>query len=170
MSEKRFYNQKPLEFELKAVELYSIHQNLRRVADEMGVWSTSIRRILKRHNVIIKPNKVGADHPGWKGGRHFNKGNGYIGVWSPGHPRADGGQYVYEHTLVFEKENGFLPGPKQVLHHIDLDKHNNDILNLFLCNNKKHMQLHRNIEKLIKPLIAKGFIIFKDGEYLLNEI
>ena len=166
---EKINNRHSIEFEKKAIELYSIYQNLAFVAKDLNTWSTSIRRILLRNNIEIKKNGVGSEHPGWKGGINKNKGDGYIGIWSPNHPRKDGGNYVFEHTLNYEKATGFLPGKNEVLHHIDLDKHNNSIENLYLCNNKKHLQIHRQIEKLIKPLMESGKIIFIDGEYILND-
>ena len=41
------------------------------------------------------------------------------------HERADGGGYVYTHTLEYEKHTGKLPQKNEVLHHIDLDKRKN---------------------------------------------
>lgn len=147
------------------IETYKKFLNLGKCGRELGLWPTTISRVLKRNGVNVIENKSGENHPGWKGGKIFNKGDGYVGIWMPGHERADGGNYVYEHTLNYQKATGKLPGKKEVLHHIDLDKHNNDISNLFLCDNKKHLQIHRDIEKLIKPLMKLGIVVFKDGEY-----
>jgi len=157
-----------IEIENRIIELYSELKNLNKVGQIIKMQSTSISRILKRNNIKIEANAIGEKHPMWKGGKTANKGDGYIGIWSPGHERADGGKYVYEHTLVYEKHTGKLPEKNEVLHHIDLDKHNNDITNLFLCNHKKHLSIHRQIEKLIKPLMEKGLIIFENEEYKLT--
>jgi len=166
MSVHRNGNRKSVEFENKVIDLYLGCFNLGAVALEMGIYRTGVSRILKRNNIEIKENKSGKDHPNWRGGKNMNKGDGYIGIHKPGHERADGGNYVYEHTLNFEKHYGFLPKKNEVLHHIDLDKQNNEISNLYLCGHKKHLQIHRNIEKLIKPLLQRGIIEFKDGEYI----
>ena len=130
--------------------------------------SNSVATILKRHNIEIRQDK-GKNHHNWKGGRII-KGDGYIGIWSPNHIRADNQGYVYEHTLVYEKEKGILPNKENVIHHIDLDKTNNDINNLYLCNYKDHLSLHRSIEKLIKPLLEQEIICFNNGEYKLKDI
>lgn len=156
------------EVELKMIELYDKYKNLGKVARELNLYSTSVSRVLKRKGIKIEPNAVGDKHPGWKGGKNMAKGDGYIGIWTPGHERADGGKYVYEHTLVFEKHNGRLPNKNEVLHHIDLDKHNNNISNLFLCGYKEHTKIHRQMDKLIKPLMDKGILVFDNGQYKLT--
>lgn len=155
------------EVEQNCIELYSTAKNLKRVSEQTGIHKTTVHRILKRNGVNVYPNKSGEDHPAWKGGINMNKGDGYIGLWKPGHERADGGNYVYEHTLVWEQNTGKLPQKNEVLHHIDLDKHNNNFNNLYLCGHRKHLELHRKIEKLIKPLIEKGIIKFENGDYML---
>lgn len=167
MENKRHHNQHPKEIESKMIELYAKYKNLGIVGRELNLYPTSISRVLKRNNITVEANAVGDKHPGWKGGKNMTKGDGYIGIWSPGHERADGGKYVYEHTLVYEKNTGKLPQKNEILHHIDLDKHNNKFENLFLCGHKKHIEIHRQIEKFIKPLMEKGFVIFENGEYKL---
>lgn len=147
--------------------LYEEHKNLHKVADVLSTYPTTILRRLKTLGIKIYKNKSGSDHPNWRGGKILNKGNGYVGIHNPTHERADSGGYVYEHTLNFENKFGFLPGKNEVLHHIDLDKHNNNDDNLYLCNNRKHLQIHRQIEKLIKPLMDKGIVKFENGEYLI---
>ncbi len=58
---------------------------------------------------------------------------------------------------------------RETVHHIDLDPTNNALENLHLyATEQEHMLAHRNIETLIKPLIDRGVIVFKDGRYLLT--
>lgn len=111
--------------------------------------------------------QIGKYHHSWKGGK-ISKGDNYIGIWNPTHERADHQGYVYEHTLVMEKENGILPNKDQVIHHIDLNKKNNKIENLYLCDHKIHTKCHRSIERLIKPLMDMNIIFFEDGEYKIK--
>jgi hypothetical protein len=113
---------------------------------------------------------VGKNHGRWKGGR-TNKGDGYIGIHKPKHQKADKSGYVFEHTLVIEKENGRLPKNNEVIHHINLDKKDNSPENLYLCTYKEHSKLHRAMEGMIKELL-KGDIIYFDreeGEYKLRK-
>ena len=60
-----------------------------------------------------------------------------------------------------------LPSKDEVLHHIDLDKHNNNFNNLFLCNHKEHIKIHRSLEKLIPELLKRKIIKFENGEYII---
>jgi len=122
---------------------------------------------LKENGVTIRKQK-GENHHSWKGGRII-KGDGYYGIWKPEHERADNQGYVYEHTLIYEKNKGVLPNKNEVLHHIDGNKLNNEFSNLYLCNNRKHLVCHRSIEKLLKPLLEKGLIKFENGTYKISE-
>ena len=126
----------------------------------------NIGRKLRQLGVQIRRD-AGENHHNWKGGR-IVKGENYIGIWNPMHERADGQGYVYEHTLVYEREKGILPKKGEVLHHIDMDKHNNSIENLYLCGNREHIEVHRSLEKLIPDLMKKGIIVFEDGIYKLK--
>lgn len=129
--------------------------------------SSNIGRKLKKLGIEIRKD-AGKNHHNWKGGI-INKGDGYIGVWKPDHPRADKQGYVYEHTLVYENKTGLLPNKNQVIHHIDMDKHNNSIDNLYLCNHKEHITIHRSLERLVKNLMNNGIITFENGKYELNK-
>ena len=128
--------------------------------------STNLGRKLKQMGIKIRKD-AGENHHNWKGGRII-KGDGYYGIWSPDHPRADKQGYVYEHTLAAEKKYGRLPTELEVVHHINLDKLDNSVDNLWLCDNKSHLVCHRSIEKLIKPLLEKGVIGFNNGEYYIK--
>lgn len=128
--------------------------------------STNLGRMLKKLGVEIRKD-AGKNHHNWKGGRVI-KGDGYYGIWSPNHSRADKQGYVYEHTLVAEEKYGRLPEKTEVVHHINLDKLDNSMDNLWLCGNKEHIMCHRSIEKLIKPLLEKGIIGFDNGKYYVK--
>lgn len=130
--------------------------------------SGNLSRRLKKIGVEIRKMR-GENHNCWKGGV-ISKGDNYVGIWTPNHPRADNQGYVYEHTLVYEKHNGCLPQENEVLHHIDLNKKNNDIKNLYLCGHREHATIHRSIENIIEPLLENQIIIFDDGCYKLNGI
>ena len=69
--------------------------------------------------------------------------------------------YIYvngkkEHLSLVKREHS-----KQVIHHINLDKTDNRLSNLHICeNNSKHMQLHYQLEKLAGNLVKLGIIEF----------
>lgn len=155
------------------VDLYvNQHKTCKEICRMYGLSEKSshgVSIILQRNGIVIPKQGRGPDSYGWKGGRII-KGDGYYGVWNPEHERADNQGYVYEHTLVYEENTGELPQKGEVLHHIDLDKLNNDFTNLFLCGHKEHLVCHRSIEKLIKPLLELGIIYFDNGEYHISDI
>ncbi|MCX6008069.1 MAG: HNH endonuclease signature motif containing protein [Chloroflexi bacterium] len=63
----------------------------------------------------------------WKGGR--GKFHGYIRVWKPEHPKANGG-YVFEHILVWEETHGQPLPDGWVVHHLNGIKSDNRPKNL----------------------------------------
>ena len=69
-------------------------------------------------------------NPKWNNGK--TTFNGYIAIFQPDHPNCNKRGYVYEHRLVMEKHLGRYLKKKEVVHHIDGNKKNNDINNLML--------------------------------------
>lgn len=55
------------------------------------------------------------------------------------------------------------------VHHIDLDKANNGIENLYLCKSpSEHLLLHRQLESIGAKLVKSGFVKFLDGKYYIK--
>lgn len=73
------------------------------------------------------------DSPKWKGGR-FTDSEGYVRIIRPDDytgPCIHGGRYVHEHRYIAEKFVIFRPlRPREVVHHEDEDRANNDPANL----------------------------------------
>lgn len=154
------------------VKRYRSGESATKIAKSMGLYATSVGRVLKRNGITMRDTRSGENHPSWKGGR-TGKGDNYIGIWKPEHERADSQGYVYEHTLVMEEKIGRLPiKGKEVIHHIDLDKHNNDPNNLYLCGYIEHTTLHRDLDRLVKPMLEMGLLEFdcEQGKYILSEV
>ena len=153
----------------KLIQLYvKEKKTCKEICREYGLSSnssTNLARMLKKEGIKIRKDS-GEFHHNWKGGK-IEKGCGYVGIWMPNHERADNQGYVYEHTLVYEKNTGHLPQKGEVIHHIDLDKHNNSFDNLYLCNYVEHTKLHRSVDKLVKTLLERGIIKFSGGKYEL---
>jgi hypothetical protein len=66
----------------------------------------------------------------WKGGRTVR--DGYVKLYRPEHPNADGYGYVAEHRVVMEDRLGRLLDRCETVHHINGDKMDNRLENLQL--------------------------------------
>ncbi len=76
---------------------------------------------------------------------------------------------TYPYRRIMEKHlNRKLKSGEQV-HHIDMDKTNNDITNLYLCNLSSHQKSHGTLNKVVSKLMKRGIIKFTDGEYVIVE-
>jgi polyhydroxyalkanoate synthesis regulator phasin len=116
-------------------------------------------------------NKGFKNKPKDLGNFYINSG-GYVEVWVGKHtlPGRAGG-YYREHRLMVEKDIGRLLTTKEVIHHIDGDKVNNKLSNLFLCSDDKHHQnVHSQLERVATTLVKEGVIRFskQSGEYYID--
>lgn len=108
----------------------------------------------------------------------------YIQVQTLDHPYNVKG-YIAQHRWVMEKHLGrylkpvirFKSGKNkgkikqhgELVHHIDMDKHNNDISNLSLCTSvSHHINVHASYNKICADLMKLGIVGFKDDEYYLT--
>ena len=81
-----------------------------------------------------------------------------------------GDKYIFEHRLNAEKLLGRALEKNEIVYHIDGDKTNNDVSNLFVTDNSKHTLIHVSLDNIAFFLFKKGFIIFdkKEGIYKLK--
>lgn len=81
---------------------------------------------------------------------------GYRRIFDP-----ERGKRVLEHTYILEKNIGRRLKQGEMIHHIDLDKINNSVENLFLCANKsEHFLLHSSLQKCGYTLFKKKILFF----------
>jgi len=79
------------------------------------------------------------------------------------------GRRIYIHRYLIEQKIGRQLSSNETVHHIDLNKENNNIENLWLYKNESdHIKGHHSIEKLIVSLLQKDIIEFINGSYLLK--
>lgn len=154
-------------FEKIVCERYEEGDSVSKIAGDFHKGTTAISRVLKRNGIKMRLC-AGKDHPSWKGGV-VEKGAGYVGIWKPDHDRADNRGYVFEHTLVMEAKIGRLPVEGEVIHHVNLDKKDNHPDNLYLCNHREHLKMHRDLEKVAIKFMEKGLLKFDHdtGEYVI---
>ncbi len=120
------------------------------IGKEIGVSAAAVRKYFVKFGMERRGNTEfmhdPTKTPNWNGGIHV-KSTGYVEVYAPDHPRANGRPYIYQHILVMEKHIGRYLEKDEVVHHIDGNKSNNDISNLRLMTNREHVMMHGNIGK-----------------------
>jgi hypothetical protein len=81
------------------------------------------------------------------------------------------GKYQYEHKMLYSKWLGRELSEREKVHHIDLDKTNNDISNLHLCSDKSvHSLLHTQMEQLgFQLLNSCVWFDRKRNQYMLHQ-
>jgi len=72
------------------------------------------------------------------------------------------------HWTIFQETGNW---PKEAVHHIDINKENNEFSNLWECTNSMHMTAHTSLNALTADLFKMNIIKFnrKTGEYTLNK-
>ena len=110
-------------------------------------------------------NNEGKNHPNWKSVINYTK-NGYKTVFCPSHPRSNKNRVLF-HFLVVEEYLGRFLKKDEIVHHIDGDKLNNDINNLWISNSSKHAKAHKSTEDIVYTLLREGKAKFnrKKGIY-----
>jgi len=111
-------------------------------------------------------SRMAEGNPAWKGGR-TKDGNGYWVIHMPEHPYACQGK-IKEHRLVMEKYLGKYLKPNEIVHHIDFDKTNNKIENLYLMEKGQHSKLHRDLELKVRQMYKNNLLKFdkEKGKYV----
>lgn len=159
-------------------ELYDLYvtQGLsqRQIGKLFGVCQQTVLKHMKKAGIPARPQgavtgRTGTAHNGWKGGRNLVakralrgavEKSGYWYVWAPDHPNASG-QYVAEHIKVALEAAGMEELPKgQCVHHVDLDKQNNDPANLAIATRAQHAQWHAQLETVAVLLMKEGRLGF----------
>ena len=72
--------------------------------------------------------------------------------------------------LIMEKYIGRPILKSEPIHHIDFNRLNNSLNNLYLCKNaSEHSMIHGSLEKTTQELFKKKIIIFINGKYQINK-
>ena len=89
---------------------------------------------------------TGADNPNFTGGKYVDD-KGYVRVLRPEHPNDICG-YVYEHRVVMEDFLDRYLTSWETVHHINEEKLDNRITNLYLCTAQEHTAIHSEGRRL----------------------
>lgn len=92
----------------------------------------------------------------------------YIGKNYP--YRKGGYAHIREHVYVMEMHLGRRLEKGEIVHHIDGNKTNNKIENLFLTTVQEHNKLHAESEHIVFELVRKGLVVFDkvQGRYQIS--
>ena len=116
----------------------------------LGWYKGQPKRFILGHVMRVR-NLNGVNNPAWKGG-HPGISQGYVFLFSPGHPRAHNNR-VQEHILVAERAiRRTLPQGAQV-HHVNEVRSDNRGSNLVIC---EDMAYHKLLHKRTRAVKA-GF-------------
>lgn len=78
------------------------------------------------------------------------------------------GHWIFEHRYIMESKIK-KPIPKgYVIHHIDGDKFNNNINNLYLCTGAEHNRCHAGVGGILTELFKENIIIFNKNTVQYN--
>lgn len=81
----------------------------------------------------------------WKIKKFVKKGE-YIYAIVPGHPDANLHDYVLAHRVIMENHLGRPLLASELVHHVNLDKHDNNIENLEILSSLEHNRLHQKLK------------------------
>jgi HNH endonuclease len=123
--------------------------------------------------VSLPPEARGPGHKSWRGGR-FVDHYGYVMVHIVKNviDRPSGWtSYRKEHILIMEEEIGRPLGKGELVHHIDGDRQNNDLNNLWLSDNTGHKAAHQSLQHLGYLAVRSGEVVFDStaGKYKLKD-
>ena len=126
------------------------------------------RRQKPEHKAAIKKAMQGKnqreDNPNWKGGESLDKKNGRWFVPAYHHPHARANGYYLRSRYNVEQAIGRYLDPREVVHHLDFDKTNDDLNNLYIFPSRgKHSTYHNHLRwGKIDPITESNIEFYKE--------
>ncbi len=136
---------------------YKLGSTCKELANKYGCDQVWIWKWLKKNNVQLR--KLG-EHKRLK--ESIKNGYKMIPV-DDEYPKryTNGGRMYYEHIIKVEKRLGRFLAGNEVVHHINLNRLDNNDSNLIECSSKKeHAKIHNQLNFLVSELINKNIIQF----------
>lgn len=112
--------------------------SLSSIASIVGVNLSTIKKWMNKVGIERRKDgsRTGKFHHSFKG---FSiNSQGYKLIYCPDHPKADKRKYVREHVLEAEKILGRFLLPFEVIHHINGNRLDNTLQNLYLLPKREH--------------------------------
>jgi len=157
---------------------YYVNQEMSQseIAVRFGVSQHVVQRAMKKMGVLTRKacsrNQKGSKNNHWKGGRvlvaktkrqrgeRTSFGNGYYYILDPEHPNANKSGYVAEHIVIATRKRGIPLVKGEVVHHINLNKHDNSPENLVVTSQRPHAIWHVQLEEIAVGLMNDGLVTF----------
>jgi hypothetical protein len=144
------------------VNYWNIYKKERHICRYCSCRATAKTRV---YNKDLNPWNKGKV----KVGSHYLNANGYYEIWiGYGTLKSRSGGYYLEHRMMVEVGLGRELRGCEVVHHVDGDKTNNTLKNLFVCPSQAdHRHTHSQLERVSMQLVKDGLISFNHstGEY-----
>ena len=136
-----------------------------------GRTSVEIARLLGRTPAVVRMRALRLGLGKWKS---IKPNAGEYRGYKVRHIRKVGGKYIRipEHRAIMEEHLGRRLKNCERVHHIDFDKRNNQLSNLYLCaSDAHHRRIHASFSRIITGLFYGSGIVFDRtaGVYQLCE-
>lgn len=106
--------------------------------------------------------RSGKKHPSWRGGRYIDlSGYALVSVRTGRNESGNGwANYRKEHILIVERKLGRKLRPGELVHHIDGDRQNNKVRNLWPSGSTGHRISHASLMNIGYELVRAGLVGF----------
>lgn len=149
------------------VTTYANYRNVQKQRGNSGITFCrlcALRKSAKKRcgSVPWNKGKAGPSGPAaacWHGGEHIDH-YGYKVCYVPNSSGVGRGHYEKEHVLAMERFLGRNLERGEVVHHIDGDKLNNGLENLYLMENGGHTRTHQTLQHIGYQLVRAGLVYF----------
>jgi len=123
-------------------EYINRHKSINDIVKKFNLSFGTVKRRLHEFNIRTRGHsECGKRNKNWKGGKKITK-DGYVYIYCPTHPCAIRGRYILEHRLVMEKSLNRYLLKRELVHHIDENRDNNNVDNLLVVSSKEHYRIH----------------------------